>query len=59
MYKIPIYMHMLVVEKHDSMSNKDLSSIKIFYMTIKFHGGNGIKIQDQEFPMWLNGNESD
>ena len=52
-------MHMLVVEKHDSMSNKDLSSIKIFYMTIKFHGGNGIKIQDQEFPLWLNGNESD
>lgn len=46
-YKIPINMHMFAAEKHDRMSNKDLSSIKIFYMSIKFCGGSGIKIQVQ------------
>ena len=38
---------MFAAEKHDRMSNKDSSSIKIFYTSIKFCGGSGIKIQVQ------------
>lgn len=45
--KIPINMCIFVAEKHDRMSNKDLSSIKMFYTSIKFCRGSGIKIQVQ------------